>query len=59
MKDSKGGMIMPTGNELKNDLRIQRDYLEFIKKYLQNDEKENAIEYIDSILKRINESLQD
>ncbi|MBR1476903.1 MAG: hypothetical protein IJ608_02955 [Lachnospiraceae bacterium] len=50
---------MPTGNELKNDLRIQRDYLEFIKKYLQNDEKENAIEYIDSILKRINESLQD
>lgn len=50
---------MPTGNELKNDLRIQRDYLEDIKDLIETDEKEKAIAYIDKILARIQQSLED
>lgn len=50
---------MPTNNELKNDLRIQRDYLIEIKNLITENEPGKAIDKIDMILHRINESLQD
>lgn len=50
---------MSAGNRLKNDLRIQRNYLEEIKEYIEKDDKEKAIICINRILKRIQQSLED
>ncbi len=50
---------MPTDNQFKDDLRIQRDDWEEILEYLKNDELDRLKKKVEKVLNRINESLQD
>ncbi len=56
---------LPSAVELKNNLRMQRDYFEEIKRHLQkvkdqeDEELKEVTRLIDVNLKRIYESLQD
>ncbi len=50
---------MPTDNQFKNDLRIQRDDWAEVLEYINNREYEEAEKKAKKVLNRINESLQD